>query len=160
MNLYEIDARITEAFEAAVDPETGEIINQEAYEALDGLQMEMSRKVEGVLLWIKNLRADAEALKAERQAFASRQQSAERKADSLEKYISGILNGQKFSTERVAVTWRKSKMVEFTGNLKELPSNLVREKLEINKTAIKDALEHGMDIPGASIVIHNNMQIK
>lgn len=30
MNLYEIDARIMEAFEAAVDEETGEIVNEEA----------------------------------------------------------------------------------------------------------------------------------
>ena len=29
MNLYEIDVRIMEAFEAAVDEETGEIVNED-----------------------------------------------------------------------------------------------------------------------------------
>lgn len=63
MNLYGINSQIMEAFEAAVDMETGEIINEAAYEALNRLQMEREEKIEGILLWIKNLTADANALK-------------------------------------------------------------------------------------------------
>lgn len=62
MNLYEIDARIMEAFEAAVDEETGEIVNEEAYAALDALQEARDEKIENVLLWIKDLKSDAEQL--------------------------------------------------------------------------------------------------
>ena len=99
MNLYEINDRIMEAFDAAVDPETGEIIDSDAYQALNDLQMQFDEKAEGILLWIKNLRAQAEALKKEKQAFESRQQAAERKAESLKQYISNVLKGEKFSTE-------------------------------------------------------------
>ena len=91
MNLYAINDLITQAFDSAVDMETGEIVNEEAYEALDCLQMEFNQKVEGILLWIKNLSAEAEALKKEKMAFADRQAAAERKAESLKKYISGVL---------------------------------------------------------------------
>ena len=35
MNLYQIDAEIMNAFENAVDPETGEIVDAEAYAAID-----------------------------------------------------------------------------------------------------------------------------
>ena len=63
MNLYDIDQAIEAAFEDAIDMETGEIVNEEAYKALDSLQMEFDQKAEGVLLWIKNLTAEAESLK-------------------------------------------------------------------------------------------------
>ena len=96
MNLYAINDLITQAFESAVDMETGEIVNADAYEALDSLQMAFDKKAEGILLWIKNLTAEAEALKKEKQAFAERQSAAERKAESLKKYISGVLCGNKF----------------------------------------------------------------
>ena len=97
MNLYEINERIMEAFDAAVDPETGEIIDSDAYQALNDLQMQLDEKAEGILLWIKNLRAQAEALKKEKQAFESRQQAAERKAESLKQYISNVLKGKRFA---------------------------------------------------------------
>jgi hypothetical protein len=55
MTLYEID----DAILACVDPETGEIINPEA---LTALQMEREKKLENVALWVKDLKAEAEAI--------------------------------------------------------------------------------------------------
>ena len=161
MKLYEIDKSIEQAIEAAVDPETGEIISEEAYAYLESLQMEFEKKTEGILLAIKNLRSDAEDLKKEKMAFAERQSAAEKRAASLEKYIAGILNGQKFSTTKVAVAWRKSTSVEFSGDVRSLPPEFIREKEhEINKTALKEVLKNGVEIPGATLVTKNNMQIK
>lgn len=159
MNLYGINSQIMEAFEAAVDMETGEIINEAAYEALNGLQMEREEKIEGILLWIKNLSADAEALKKEKQAFADRQ-AAERKAESLKRYVSDALAGEKFQTERVAVTWMKSEAAEFTGNIALLPPPCIRVKPEVNLAELKQKLKGGEIIPGARLVVRNNIQIK
>ena len=161
MNLYAINDLITQAFESAVDLETGEIVNAEAYEALDSLQMAFDQKAEGILLWIKNLTAEAEALKKEKLAFAERQSAAERKAESLKKYISGVLGGNKFQTEKVSVTWRKSEAVEYAGNVYDLPEELLKYKEpEINKTELKKRLKAGEVINGAELVQRNNMQIK
>lgn len=161
MNLYAINDLITQAFESAVDLETGEIVNAEAYEALDSLQMAFDQKAEGILLWIKNLTAEAEALKKEKLAFAERQSAAERKAESLKKYISGVLCGNKFQTEKVSVTWRKSEAVEYAGNVYDLPEELLKYKEpEINKTELKKRLKAGEVINGAELVHRNNMQIK
>ena len=161
MNLYEIDNAITEAFEQAIDPETGEICNEEAYEALNSLEIQREGKIEGVLLWIKNLRAESEALKAEKIAFDARQRQAERKAESLKKYISGILGGEKFKTDRVAVSWRKTESVTYDGNVRDLPTECIREKEpEVNKTELKKLLKAGEKISGAQIVESMSMQIK
>ena len=48
MNLYQIDAEIMNAFENAVDPETGEIVDAEAYAAIDNLQCEFNEKIENI----------------------------------------------------------------------------------------------------------------
>lgn len=161
MNLYEIDNRITEVFEAAIDPDTGEIMDNEAYEELNALQMEFEEKTEGILLWIKNLRAESEALKKEKMAFAARQSAAERRAESLERYISSALNGQRFRTDRVSVTWRKSEVAEYKGEVRDLPLDCIREKEpEINRVALKESLKRGAVIPGARLVVKQNMQIK
>lgn len=161
MNLYDIDQAIEAAFEDAIDMETGEIVNEEAYKALDSLQMEFDKKAEGVLLWIKNLSAEAESLKKEKQAFESRQKAAEKKAESLVRYIAGVLNGKKFKTDRVEVRWRKSESVEYCGDVSKLPKECIREKEpEINKTELKKLLKEGKAIDGAQLVTKQNIQIK
>ena len=104
MNLYEIDQKIMNC----VDMETGEIIDTAR---LDELQMDRDTKIENIACWIKNLNADAEAFKTEKQSFADRQKAAENKAESLKKYLAGYLAGQKFSTPRVAISFRKTSSV-------------------------------------------------
>ena len=161
MNLYEIDARIMEAFEAAVDDETGEIVNEEAYAALDALQEARDEKIENVLLWIKDLKSDAEQLKNEKRVLETRQREAERKAESLQEYVKRALDGQKFKTSRVAVSYRASKAIEYAGDINALPEAFIRRKdPELNKTALKEALDNGAEIPGVSIVTRSNMVIR
>ena len=62
-NLFEIDAAIMAAMDRCVDPETGEI-DGEVYTELEALQMERERKIENIACWVKNLRSDADDLKA------------------------------------------------------------------------------------------------
>lgn len=161
MNLYEIDSAIMEAFDKAIDPETGEIHDEEAFEALNALEEQREQKIEGILLWVKNLRSDAEALKAEKQAFEARQKATERKAESLIKYVSGVLAGEKFKTDRVSVSYRKTESVKFDGNILDLPDGCVRFKApEVDKVALKKFLKSGNEVEGAEIVESMSMQIK
>ena len=105
MNLYEIDKAIL----ACIDPETGELIDEEA---LAALQMERTEKIKNVALWLKNLNASVTALKAERDAFDERMKAAQKKADGLKKYLADALQGQKFSTDECAVSFRRSVAVD------------------------------------------------
>lgn len=56
MTLYEID----QAIQGLVDPETGELMD---YEAFAALQMDRDAKIENMALWYKDLMADAMAAK-------------------------------------------------------------------------------------------------
>ena len=153
MNLYEINNELM----ACVDMETGEIIDEEK---LAGLQMEYEDKVEGIALWIKNLTATAEAIKAEKEALAKREKVCRNKAESLGRYLATALDGRKFSTPRVAIAWRRSEAVEIT-DATCIPAEYWKQKdPEIDKAGIKKALKAGAVINGARLSINNNIQIK
>ena len=161
MTLYEINEALMRAYEGCVDTETGEIIESDAYAAIDGLQMALEEKTENVLLWIKNLQSDAEALKKEKMAFADRQQRAEAKIESLKKYVSRVLEGQKFTTNRVSASWRKSESVEYTGDVMDLPSECIKiSDPTVDKVTLKKLLKGGAVIEGAQLVTKQNLQIK
>lgn len=78
-SLYEINAQIEQAWSAAVDPETGEIISEEAAQAVEQLTMAREDKIENLALYYKNLTAEAKALKNEKLALEARQSAAEKK---------------------------------------------------------------------------------
>lgn len=151
--LYEIDADIINC----VDAETGEIIDEEK---LNALLMERSAKLEGVALWIKNLDSDAAAIRAEREALEKRQKAAENKAASLRAWLANALGGQKFSTARVAVSYRKSVSTEVDSE--SVAKTWCRKKITYtpDKTSIKEALLSGMKIKGCRLVEKQNIQIK
>lgn len=153
MKLYEIDQAILDC----IDLETGEIIDTDQ---LDKLTMEREAKLENVACWIKELKAEAEALKAEKMAFAKRQQVAENKMESLKKYLAYALDGQAFKTVRASVTFRKSQAVEIT-DIYKLDENYLRYKEpEADKTAIKEALKAGQTVAGATLVENTSVIIK
>lgn len=158
MKLYEID----EAIMNCIDADTGEIIDAEA---LDKLQMERDEKIENVACWIKDLKAEAEALKNEKQALAERQRVAENKAESLKKWLAYALQGEKFKTTKCAISFRKTKAVEVTDEglenlMKEHDELLTYKAPEPNKTAIKQAIKDGLSVAGVQLVQNTSVIIK
>ena len=153
MTLYEIDQQLLNC----IDLETGEIIDADK---LTALQMERDEKIENVALWIKDLKADIDALKAEKQAFADRQKSAERTLESLNKWLTSALAGEKFKTTKVAVSFRKTKSVQID-NILDLDESFLRYKdPEPDKKAIKDAIEAGQAVKGAQLVENTSISVK
>lgn len=159
-SLYEINAQIEQAWSAAVDPETGEIISEEAAQAVERLTMAREDKIENLALYYKNLAVEAEALKNEKLALAARQSAAEKKAESIKEYLASSMNGEKYKSEKVAISWRKSESVSVDENA-FLPDDYMTFKEPVpNLTAIKKALKAGEKIDGATLTSSNNIQIK
>ena len=156
MTLYDIDNAIM----SCVDQETGEIID---LEWLKQLQMERNKKIENVLLWIKNLKAEAEAIKEEENALAARRKANERKIASLTEYVQYALGGENFKTAKVAVSWRTSDAV-IVDDIRELTNNaddyLTYKEPEPNKNKIKAAIKSGINVPGCHLEERHNMTIK
>lgn len=152
--LYEIDNDIM----ACVDTETGEIVDESKLEALE---LERDKKIEGIILWRKDLLAEAEAVKAEAQKLSARAKSCENKAEQLKKYIEHILSGDKFKTERCSVSYRKTTSVTID-DYRAIDAKYWKDVKEdwISKTAVKEALEKGINIAGAHLEEKNGIVIK
>ena len=162
MNLYEINEAIEAAYLQAIDQETGEV-NEEALAALDQLEMERDRKVEYIACLIKNLRAEAAALKAEKDAFAKRQKQTENHVEGLSRYLQAVLNGEKFTSDRCAVTFRRSTRVELDPGktVFDIDASYWRLKdPELDKTALARALKDGAEISGVHLEEGLSMTVK
>ena len=159
MTLYEIDQKIEAAITNAVDEETGEIT--EDFAMLDELQIEREQKIENSGLYIKNLTAEIESLKAEEKALYERRKSKEKRAEWLKSYLAYSLAGAKFETPKLALSFRKSIVVD-VADVDKLPEEFKRVKttIDADKTALKEALKAGALIDGATLVEKQNLQIK
>ena len=157
MKLYEIDNAIYECVN-----EDGEVIDQEK---LETLQMERDKKIEGIACWIKELTAEANAIKEEKLRLEARQRVAENKVKSLKNYLAYALQGANFRTAKVSVSFRKTETVEVTPdgleNLKAMRDDLLKYKEpEPDKTAIKQALKSGLSVRGVQLVQNTSTIIK
>ena len=159
MTIYEIDNEIMNC----IDMETGEVIDTDK---LNELQMERDAKIENVALWIKELKAEAEAIKNEKQALAERQRVAENKAESLKNWLAYALNGEKFKTAKCSISYRNSESVEVTEEglealMRDHEDLLTYKTQEPNKKAIKDAIKNdGLTVAGVQLLQKTSTIIK
>lgn len=159
MKLYEINKAIEEVYEGLIDPETGEL-SDEAAARLEDLEMARYEKVENIACLIKNIDSDVKAIREEEVALAKRRKACENHSEGLKKYLMYCLNGEKFSSPRAQVSFRKGTKVE-VGSATELPEEFLRYKdPEPDKKAISEALKAGREVPGCALVESLSMTVK
>lgn len=154
MKLYEIDEALAQCF----DPETGEIVDSDAYE---DLREEKEKKIEGIACIIKNRQALIDALKAEKKRMDDRIATLENQNDNTKAFLDSVLDGHRFETEKAVCSYRKSTRVDIT-DMSKIPDEYLNVKTEIApmKTAIKQALKDNKEVPGCALIETNNLSIK
>lgn len=162
MKLYEINEELRSLMEmVSVDEETGEVLGDIDFDRIDELVLERDTKIENIALFIKELRAEIEAMKTEVEKFNDRIRVKTNKVTSLSNYLNFILIGMhstRFETSRVVISYRKSEAVEVDEN--KLPKKYMKAKLSPDKTMIKNLIKSGHNIRGAQLVEKRNIQIK
>lgn len=163
MTIYEIDSAIQALLDSGVDEETGEMLTD--IDALMELQMARDKKVENLACAVKNMDAEARAIRDEEKRLAERRKSLEAKAARAEDYLAFVLNGEKFASARVSVGWRKCTKTEVDDNFAEwakdhAPDLLRFREPEPDKTAIAAALKAGRKLEGAALTTTVSMTIK
>ena len=156
MMLYEISEQYR-AFQTAV--EAGEIPEEAMADTLEALDGAFDEKAEAVGCMVKEMRAEAAAIKAEYERLEERMKSKVSRADWLEDYLYSQLKAlgrEKFETSRVRVKFTKGERVvigdeaEFLAWACENDDSLITVKPPvINKTAIKAAIKCGKVLNGA-----------
>lgn len=160
MTLYEIDQNIT----ALVDPETGEVAD---FEAFAELQEAWVNKVENTILYIKNLTAEAKAIKDEIAVLTERKQRADKTAARLEELINRVLEGQPFETPRCKVSYRNSKSLAVEDEtalarwlVLQGHKDAVKQTTTVSKKAVTDLIKEGVEVPFAKVEEKRSMSIK
>ena len=153
MTIFEID----DAILACVDTDTGEIIDESQ---LNALQMERDAKIEGVAMWKKENDAEATALAEEIKKLTARKNACLNRSESLKRYLAMALDGQKFKTARVAISYRASESVVVDDITQISDEYLKHPEPEASKTAIKDALKAGKTVSGVHLEKSVNLIVR
>ena len=164
MRLYDIASGIEQLINQGFvfDEETGEILLET--DDLDAAQINFNDKLENCALFVKNLKAEAEAIKAEEKRLKERRESLDRKADRLSDYMlycMKMAGVTKQETAKAAISIRKSKRVVIEA-AEAIPDQYCNVKTDItpDKNKIKKALQAGETIKGARLVEGENLGIK
>ena len=132
--------------------ENGGELTAELEEQLLITENDRESKCEGYVSVIRQLKSKSQLIKdeAKRLLDAARvyDKSVERLEDNL---LSSVVQLGNIKTNFVSISTRRNKSVEIANDV-ELPLQYQRVKIEANKTAIKEAIESGIDVPGATIV--------
>ena len=161
--LYDLSEAVRSVLDGsfAVDAETGEIFDSESLDVLDGL---VDDKLEACCKYMRELGAEAEAIKAEEQRLAQRRRAAEARAQRFRGYVLGCMERagkQKIKTPLFSMWIGHSHNLEVT-DADALPEQFVsiRSERVIDKRAIKDAIKAGAEIPGARLVESTSLQVR
>ena len=169
MTLYDIDAQIAALDGSAeddmlIDEETGELVS--VAQALDALRMEREEKLENVACWVKNLSAEADAIRDEEYQLVKRRKAAETKAANLKAWLLSAMTREdgttdKLKTGRVMVSVKKNPPSTVVDDAL-LPSTYKVAKItyQPNKELIKRELLAGGEVPGAHLEYGRSVVIK
>lgn len=168
MKLYEIATEYQNFIDLV---EAGEIPEEAIADTLESITSLLEDKADNIACLIKNLTAEAEAIKAEEDRLAARKKRKLKEAERLTNYLSDTLQKSghtKIETARNNISFRKSPpkvIVEDEAAFKvwastEKPELLTFKDPDINKAAIKKAIAEGAEIRGAHLESGITMQIK
>lgn len=159
--LYEIREDLERLIEIGadkwVDEETGEIIDKEAFDALN---MELDAKIEGVALGYKNEDAEAKAIKAEIANLTERMKRHEKRAEGYKNFLQMVLAGNKFETAKVVIKQTKSKVCEWDGNTEGLEAYMKPQEPKFDKASARADLMAGKEVPHCTLVEKQSISIK
>lgn len=129
-------------------------------QALRDIEDHRDEKAVRIACLVKNLRAEAVALKDEKQRLAKRQQVAERGVECLTRYLERFLGSDaKVKDARASISWRRSESVNCWVDPGMLSAQFQRVKVEADLSAIETALKAGHEVAGAELTINKNIQI-
>lgn len=139
-------------------------------DTLDGIGGELEDKAADIAVIIKEMTAEAAALREEEYNLAERRKAKENRVKWLTQYLADNMQAAglaKVDRPRATLSFRKSKGVRIDDEEGFIlwaeqagQDRFLNVKTTVNKTAIRDALKAGDELPGAVIEERQSLQIK
>jgi hypothetical protein len=154
MKIYEIPGALRELLDRLdADPDTGEV-DGEALAAYAEYNAAAAEKLEGTACYVRELKAEAGAIKAEEERLAKRRKALENKSERLKNYMMPALEAMGGKVKGVMASVRIGKSQAVTVfDIDALPDAFkhVKTTIDPDKVALKKALKSGEVIPGAAL---------
>lgn len=122
--------------------------------ALDELQGELTEKADNIVRYIRNLSAEADALKAEETALYKKRKAVEIKAERLKAYLAAqmtLCGLKELKAGLFKLRFQPTTPAISIIDESAVPEKFHRVKVEIDKLAIRDALKNGEEVPGIEL---------
>jgi sugar-specific transcriptional regulator TrmB len=150
-NIYELTQDYLRLLEMAEDPELDPEVIADTFEGIEG---ELEIKAENYAKVMKNLEGDIAALKAEEERLAKKRKAIENNIKRMKATLQEAmeLTGKtKFKTELFSFGIQKNapSVVIDAADIRDIPEDYLKFKEpEVDKTAIKNAINAGVDFEG------------
>ena len=143
--LYELSQNMRTLVERMMDPED-ELTDAE-FDQLIELDGRLEDKVESYIAVIQEAKTRANGINAEEKRLRKRRRAAENMVDRLKDYVCNELTAMgrevvETDLGKMRVQTHHQPTLEVDGDLDTLPDRFIRTKRSVDKSALKDALEH------------------
>jgi hypothetical protein len=157
MNLYELSIAFQEVQNMDLDPEVMK-------DTLDSIEDAIENKAENIAKLIRNLESDVSAYKEEEDRLKTKRQATENKVKWLKTYLEDNM-------KLTGKTKFKSGMFNFSIQKNPASVNIIDENIlpkdflipqppKVDKTALKDVLKTGVEVPGAELKQTEGLRIR
>lgn len=175
MKLYELTNDFTQLFDQFDEissMDNAEEFKQAWFDTLSGIEEKFEVKAENIGAYIKELTAAAKYLKAEEEVLSKRRKAKEKQAEWLKKYLLESMQAigrTKIDRPMAVLSIRTNpESVRFDDEnafitlcQRNGSDDYLRYKApEINRSAVKEALQAGQKIEGASLIRTQTVTIK
>ncbi len=153
MSLFDFD----EAIEKNCFDDDGHVIDAELKAIFEE---ERDDAVERTGMVYKKEDAIFNAIKEEIAKLQKRAKVHQNRRDGVKSYLDRYLDGRKFETAKLAISYRKSETVEVTSEASIPDEFRIPQPDKVDKVGLKKALKGGAFIDGVYLLEHQNILIR
>lgn len=164
ITLYQLADEYVEALRAMAEMELDE---QTVADTLEGLSGELQVKATNVAMFVRNLEATADAIKAAEQQMAARRKAIENRAKRIRDYIQSQMEKtgiSKIECPYFKLAIRDNPPSVVVDNADAIPEEYMRQPETPppapDKKMIGDALKDGIEVPGVHLERSKRLEIK
>ena len=162
MTLFEMNQEQERLMNLLCDPETGEI-DEEAYDALQQLDIDREEKIDGWCFYLKERKAELEAAKQLLDNAKAKYEAMENNLRRLRARFEVLMDGEKHKSAYNSVSYRTTEAVELDDgvDVRDIDDDYLKyREPELDKAKIKSALKLGERINGVHLKQGMSMIIK
>lgn len=143
-----------------IDPETGEIADYEAFEALQLRKEQLVSEMGNAFL---NICAEGDAIDEAIKRLEGLKQKNMAKQQKMMDHLRQATGEENYKTPFITIQFRQTKAT-IIDDKDAIPEEYITTKTTVtknpNKDAIKKAIESGVEVPGAHVEYYKSMSVK